>query len=149
MADELFFAINVENSVLHLARRNDLLAHLGSEGAEFEIYDSLGRQWKIVESGGERSVVPVDEREPGPSDKQLLLDRITCACARIQLRVDRDIDPPPKGERVPVVQAALNVVLAALGASAIFELPPAGPGGQTVLDDRRGPYHNRTVHGSG
>jgi hypothetical protein len=169
MADEQkFCAINAGESVLHVGRADDLLAHLGSEDlAEFEIYDSLGREMRIVESGGgERSLVPIDELEPGPSDKQWLVDRITCACARIQLRADRSTDAPPKGERVPVVQADLKVVLAALGASAFFELPLAGAGeepeesrptpqnvspgpGPAVPDNRGSAYHNRVIHGYG
>jgi hypothetical protein len=164
MADEQkVCAINADESVLHVGRAHDLLAHLGSEDlAEIEIYDSLGRRlMRIVESGGgEPSLVPIDEREPGPSDKQLLLDRISSALARIQVRVDRSPEDAPKGQRVPVVQSDLKVVLAALGASAFSELL-AGAGEETearprlggavvdVEDNRGTPRHNRVIHGSG
>jgi hypothetical protein len=158
MADEQkVCAINADESVLHVGRANDLLAHLDREDlAKIEIYDSLGRQMRIVESGGgEPSLVPIDEREPGPSAKQFLLDRISSALARIQVRVDRRPEDAPNGQRVPVVQSDLEVVLAALGASAYSELL-AGEETEARLrpgedgDDNRGtPRHNRVVHGRG
>ena len=160
MADEQrVCAINADESVLHVGRAKDMLAHLDSESvAEFEIYDSLGRRMKIVNSGGgEPSVVPIDEGEPGSSDKQLLLDRISSALARIQVRVDRHPEDAPKDQRVPVVQSDLKVVLAALGASAFSELlagagearPGVGGPGEGGEDNRGTPKHNRLVHGSG
>jgi hypothetical protein len=160
MADEQqVWAINEYDSVLHVGCANDLLAHLsGEELKEFEIYDSLGRRMKKVNSGGgEPSFVLIDEREPGPSDKQLLLDRISSALARIQVRVDRHPEDAPKDQRVPVVQSDLKVVLAALGASAFSELlagaeetearPGLGGTGEGVLDNRGTRKHNCLVHG--
>jgi len=159
MADEQkVWIINEDDSVFHVGRANDLLAHLSREDlAEFEIYDSLGRRMKPVNSGGGEPFVPIDEREPGPSDKQLLLDRISSALARIQVRVDRHPEDAPKDQRVPVVQSDLKVVLAALGASAFSELlagagearPGVGGPGEGGEDNRGTPKHNRLVHGSG
>jgi len=145
MAEEQYVAISADDSFLHVGRANDLLPHLDSETlTKIEIYDSRGRLMRIVKSAGEKpSLAPIDDGEPGPSDKQLLLDRISSALACIQVRVDRSKDPQLKGQRVPVVLSDLKVVLAALSASAFFELPPAGAG-EAGVDTRGTPAHEAT-----
>jgi len=169
MTDGLYWEINEDNTFLHVGRAPELLRHLREEttsevlatgdatvdGEPIEIYDSCGRRMRIAGS----SFTPIDDSVPDDDGTQLLRDRIWSALACIQLRVDRSPEEELKGVRVPVVQADLEVVLAALGASEFFKMPspvssavsrviPSGPGDLPVaVDDNRGtPRHNATHH---
>jgi hypothetical protein len=137
-ATGLAFCLSPKNpGFLHVGRADSLPGHLGVdgmnlvEGKELEIYNANGQQLAVDTASGERELaVPeqlgvVAEGPPrrvrtdggpmaGSDDSQVLLDRITLALAMIQVDVNGRDEDDFKGYRVPIVQASLPVVLAAL-----------------------------------